>query len=80
MSVVVYTLPSCVQCDTTKKMLERNNVEFTTVDLSEDKEAYDMVKSLGYQSAPVVIAGQDHWSGFRIEKIKALALNLAATA
>lgn len=80
MSVTVYTLPQCVQCDTTKRMLERNNVEYTTVDLTQDADAYDMVKSLGYSAAPVVIAGEDHWSGFRIDKIKALSVHHAAIA
>lgn len=72
MSVVVYTLPSCVQCDSTKRMLERNNIEFETVDMSQDAEALEMVKALGYSAAPVVIAGEDHWSGFRLDKIQAL--------
>lgn len=80
MSVTVYTLPQCVQCDTTKRMLEKNHIEFSTVDLTQDTDAYEMVKSLGYQSAPVVIAGDDHWSGFRIDKIKALSLPHAASA
>lgn len=72
MSVVVYTLPSCVQCDSTKRMLERNHIEFETVDMSQDAEALEMVKALGYSAAPVVIAGEDHWSGFRLDKIQAL--------
>ena len=33
-----------------------------------------MVKGLGYQQAPVVFAGGDHWSGVRPDKIKALAV------
>lgn len=80
MSVTVYTLPHCVQCDTTKRMLEKNNIEFNTVDLTQDDTAYEMVKSLGYQSAPVVIAGEDHWSGFRIDKIKGLSFPTTASA
>lgn len=71
--VVVYTLPQCVQCDSTKRMLEKQDIEFKVVDLSEDQEAYELVKSLGYISAPVVIAGEDHWSGFRMDKIKGLS-------
>jgi glutaredoxin-like protein NrdH len=31
------------------------------------------VKSLGYVQAPVVVAGEDHWSGFRPDKIKAIS-------
>lgn len=72
MSVTVYTLPSCVQCESTKRVLDRNKVEYAVVDLSVDEDAYDMVKALGYQAAPVVIAGDDHWSGFRPDKLSGL--------
>ena len=71
-SVVVYTLPSCVQCDTTKRMLKKNDIAFEEVDLTKDSKAMEMVQGLGYTSAPVVFHGSDHWSGFRIEKLKAL--------
>lgn len=73
MTVVIYTLPSCVQCDTTKRMLKKIDVEYREVDLSVNEEAYQMVKALGYTAAPVVVAGEEHWSGFRPEKIQSLA-------
>lgn len=72
MSVTVYTLPSCVQCDSTKRYLARNNVEFKTVDLSQDDAAMNMVKALGYTAAPVVVAGDQHWSGFRMDLLNML--------
>jgi glutaredoxin-like protein NrdH len=31
-----------------------------------------MIQALGYTAAPVVIAGDDHWSGFKMDKILAL--------
>ena len=73
MTVTVYTLPSCVQCESTKKVLDKMSVDYSVVDLSEDETAYEMVKSLGYQAAPIVIAGEDHWSGFRPDKLNSLA-------
>lgn len=73
MPVVIYTLPSCVQCDTTKRMLQKIDVAYREVDLSVNEEAYQMVKALGYSAAPVVIAGEEHWSGFRPDKIQSLA-------
>lgn len=73
MSVTVYTLPSCVQCEQTKKTLTKNGVPYEVVDLSENEEAYEMVKGLGYQSAPVVVAGDEHWSGFRPDRLSSLA-------
>jgi glutaredoxin len=46
-------------------MLDESNVEYEIIDLSENAEAMAMVKEMGYVSAPVVIAGNAHWSGFR---------------
>jgi glutaredoxin-like protein NrdH len=71
--VTVYTLPACVQCESTKKYLTNKDVSFEVIDLSEDAAAMEMVKSLGYQAAPVVIAGDEHWSGFRPDKLSTLA-------
>jgi glutaredoxin-like protein NrdH len=56
----------------TKKQLERHGIDHQTIDLTQDPGAHAYVKSLGYQQAPVVVAGDTHWSGFRPEHIKAL--------
>ncbi|MEY4434865.1 MAG: hypothetical protein RIR16_905 [Actinomycetota bacterium] len=72
MSVKVYSLPSCVQCDSTKRLLNSIDVDYEEIDMSQDPIALEMVKTLGYTSAPVVIAGEEHWSGFRMDRIKAL--------
>jgi glutaredoxin-like protein NrdH len=71
--VTVYTLPSCVQCDSTKRVLTKNGITFNTVDLSADETAMEMIKTLGYQAAPVVIAGDNHWSGFRPDMLATLS-------
>lgn len=71
--ITVYTLPSCVQCDSTKKLLDRNELEYAVIDMSQDESALELVKSLGYAAAPVVIAGDSHWSGFRPDKISEIA-------
>lgn len=69
MAITVYSLPSCVQCEQTKKLLKREGFEFSEVLLSEDEAATQMVQALGYASAPVVIADDLHWSGFRPDLI-----------
>ena len=73
--ITVYSKPRCVQCDMTKKQLEKLGIEHRVIDVTADPEAYSYVKSLGYSQAPVVVVGDgdDHWGGFRFEKIKALA-------
>jgi glutaredoxin-like protein NrdH len=48
-------------------------VGFAVVDLASDERAIDQVKQLGYLSAPVVVDGAQHWSGFDPERIKAAA-------
>mgnify|MGYP000105176171 CR=1 FL=1 len=72
MSVTVYTLPACVQCDSTKRLLKRSGIPYEEIDLSVDTEAMDLVKKLGYTAAPIVVSGDDHWSGFRMDKLNAL--------
>jgi glutaredoxin-like protein NrdH len=71
--VTVYTLPACVQCDSTKRLLTKNEIEYKEVDLSVDPEALAMVRELGYTAAPVVMAGDEHWSGFRPDKLSTLS-------
>jgi len=74
MPVVIYTLPSCVQCDTSKRMMDRLGVEYEEVDLTKDPTAADYVKELGYTAAPIIVNGSTHWSGFRMEMINGLKL------
>lgn len=73
----VYTKPACVQCTATKKALDKAGIAYELVDITEDASARDFVMSLGYTSAPVVVAGGQHWSGFRPDRIKA-TVNQAA--
>lgn len=77
MTVTVYTKPACVQCNMTYRALEKLGVEYTTVDITEDPAALELIKGMGYLQAPVVIAGEHHWSGFQPDRINSLA-NLAA--
>ncbi|MBW0017454.1 MAG: redoxin NrdH [Mycobacterium sp.] len=73
MSITVYSKPACVQCVATYKALDKQGIAYQKVDISLDAEARDYVMALGYLQAPVVVAGADHWSGFRPDRIKALA-------
>lgn len=64
-----------MQCNFTKQFLENNNVEFEVRDIAESSEALEEVKSLGFQSLPVIVAdGMEPFFGFRpdlLEKIVA---------
>ncbi|MFJ2619718.1 glutaredoxin-like protein NrdH [Glutamicibacter sp. NPDC087344] len=72
--VKVYTKPSCVQCNATYKALDKAGVEYEKVDISQDEEALEFVRGLGYLQAPVVVTAEEHWGGFRPDKIALLAV------
>jgi len=78
MAVTVYTKPSCVQCTATYRALNARGIEFEIFDVSVDEKALQAVKDLGYLQAPVVIADDEHWSGFRPDKIGELAAKLVS--
>ena len=69
-----------MQCNATKKALDRAGLDYEVVDISLDPAAREYVLSLGYMQAPVVEVDGDHWSGFRPDKIKAAALAVEAIA
>lgn len=73
MSVTVYTKPSCVQCDQTKRFLDKVNIPYDTIDITENQEAFDKVISMGFKAAPVVITDNDSWAGFNPAKLTKLA-------
>jgi glutaredoxin-like protein NrdH len=91
-AITVYTTPRCSQCTMTKKWLddpERGNMEgqYEVVDLSQDPQAYEAVKALGYSSAPVVIVNttgdtkdETHWYGFRPDMLSEFARNAQPVA
>lgn len=79
MTVTVYTKPACVQCNATYRALDKKGIAYKTVDMSQDPEALEQVRALGFMQAPVVMTESDSWSGFRPDKIEQLA-QAAATS
>ena len=73
MTITIYSQPSCVQCTATYKALDKLGLDYDVVDLSADEAALTDVLATGYQQAPVVVAGDEHWAGFRPDLIKAAA-------
>ena len=68
MAITIYSKPNCVQCTATYRAMDKAGLSYETVDISLDAQA------------PVVVAGEDHWSGFRPDKIKTLALAVESVA
>ena len=58
--VTVYTKPGCPQCRATVRALDRAELAYRLVDLTEDSDARDYLLSLGYLAAPVVHTGAEH--------------------
>jgi glutaredoxin-like protein NrdH len=74
MAVTVFTKANCVQCEATKRHLDKIDVEYNLVDITNDITALDRLISLGYRSAPVVLTDNDSWSGYVPEKLDKLAI------
>ncbi len=70
MTIRVFSKPACVQCTATYKALSKHGLDYEVVDLSADEKALAEVMALGYQQAPVVVDGDQHWAGFRPDMIK----------
>lgn len=71
--ITIYSKPNCVQCNATYQALDRKSISYQIIDLTEDSQALELVRKLGYQQVPVVIAGDKHWAGFRPDMISLLA-------
>ncbi|MEY8799335.1 glutaredoxin-like protein NrdH [Leisingera sp. XS_AS12] len=73
MTITVYSKPACVQCTATTRALDARGLAYEVIDLSEDSTALQKVQDMGYRQAPVVVAGESHWAGFRPDMIARLA-------
>lgn len=71
--VTVFSRSECVQCQATYRALDKKGITYVVVDLATDPAALERVRALGYLRAPVVVAGDAHWSGFRPDQINALS-------
>ncbi|MFC5042232.1 glutaredoxin domain-containing protein [Ornithinimicrobium kibberense] len=63
-----------MQCTATYRALDKLGLDYTVVRIDEDEEALTAIMAMGHMQAPVVMAGAQHWSGFRPDLIKALAV------
>ena len=70
--VTIYSKNNCVQCKMAKKFLDQHQVAYTEINLDDQPEFIDHVKSLGFSSAPIIETESDVFSGFQPGKLKAL--------
>jgi glutaredoxin-like protein NrdH len=74
MSVIVYTNPNCVQCEQTKKFLDKEGIEYTVENLQSDDNYEKLVEFVnqGFKAAPIVVTDTETWSGFKPDKLGAI--------
>lgn len=72
--ITVYGKPNCMQCDFTKKHLDRMGLEYQSGDVTTDQQALDEVQQMGFHGLPVVVAdGKAPWVGYRPDELDKLA-------
>ncbi|MGF0111223.1 glutaredoxin-like protein NrdH [Streptococcus sp. SGI.013] len=69
-AITVFSKNNCMQCKMTKKFLEQNGADFQEINIDEQPDKVEYVKSLGFTSAPVIEAGEVVFSGFQPAKLK----------
>jgi glutaredoxin-like protein NrdH len=67
--ITVYIKPDCKQCDLTKALLDRLDIQYDTADIYQH---LDHITGLGFRSAPVVETPTGAWAGFRPDLINTL--------
>ena len=64
--ITVYTGPICNYCDATKRLLKRNSLEFTEIDISSGSEVLEEMisKSNGQRTIPQIFFDNLHIGGY----------------
>ena len=76
MEIVIWEKPNCVQCDSTKRVMEKMGIQFKVRRLDRSPKAIERFLELGLTAAPIVETDDRRWSGFRLDKIKSLEYHL----
>ena len=65
-NILIYTGPSCNFCAAAKKLLERNKLKFSEIDISSGEEIRDEMikKSNGQRTIPQIFFGDRHVGGY----------------
>lgn len=70
--VIVYSNENCVQCEQTKRFLTLKEIPFEAKSINDSPEIHSLIEEKGYRSAPIVVAADESWSGFRLDKLNSL--------
>tara|TARA_B100002051_G_scaffold78581_1_gene75066 strand:+ start:101 stop:355 length:255 start_codon:yes stop_codon:yes gene_type:complete len=66
-NIIVYSGPMCGYCDAAKRLLERNNLEFTDIDVSTKDGLRDEMtrRANGRRTIPQIFFGEKHIGGYQ---------------
>ena len=73
--LTVYSKPNYIQCEMTKMWLNRNKIQFESVDVAEHPEKLEEIKLNGFQQLPVVALDEyfdNALSGFNVDRLEKL--------
>ena len=65
-NILIYTGPSCNFCDAAKRLLERNKLKFSEIDVSSGEGIRDEMikKTNGQRTIPQIFFGDNHVGGY----------------
>ena len=65
-NILIYTGPSCNFCDAAKRLLERNKLKFSEIDVSSGEKIIDEMikKSKGQRTITQIFFGEHHVGGY----------------
>lgn len=72
-TALVITKNDCANCDETKDLFNELEAKYIVINMDEQPEWRDRIKSMGYRQAPVVITNDAKWSGFNEDAIRDFA-------
>jgi glutaredoxin-like protein NrdH len=82
MNVTVYSKPGCQGCVATKRALDRHEIPYTEIDITQDHHAAQRLREMNSLELPrVEVTSGDYrnsWTGFRPSKIEELRDRLVA--
>lgn len=70
--IKVYSKTVCPQCRMVKKFLEDKGVPFEEINIEKNEEAKTYLQSLGFQTVPVTVSGDEMIAGFAVDKLREL--------
>ncbi len=73
MNIKLFSKNNCMQCKMVKRFLTENKINFEEINIDNDRNALEWLKSQGYQSVPVIQSDATTVVGFRPDQLRQLA-------